>query len=220
MLRLRLAPAATGSRTVLCLGAHADDIEIGCGGTLLQLSAAEHIECHWVVLSADGERREEARASAAKFLEHCTRADVRVESFRESYFPHVGAEVKDYVEALAAELDPDIVFTHARDDLHQDHRLVSELTWNAFRDHLVLEYEIPKYDGDLGRPNVFVPIEDAVCARKIELLAACYPSQAARHWFDDETFRAVLRLRGVEARSPTGYAEAFHGRKLNLAVGR
>ena len=172
------------------------------------------------MLSADGTRRDEARTSAAKFLEQCARVDVRIESFRESYFPYVGAQVKDYVEALAAELDPDVVFTHARDDLHQDHRLASELTWNAFRDHLVLEYEIPKYDGDLGQPNVFVPIDEAVCERKIELLTACYPSQAARHWFDEKTFKAILRLRGVEARSPTGYAEAFHGRKLNLAVAR
>jgi LmbE family N-acetylglucosaminyl deacetylase len=219
MLRLNLEAGDAGLHKVLCLGAHADDIEIGCGATLLQLAAALRIECHWVVLSADDTRREEAQASAGNFLADCARADVRVASFRESYFPYIGAQVKDYIESLAAELDPDVVFTHARDDLHQDHRLVSELTWNAFRNHLVLEYEIPKYDGDLGQPNVFVPIAAATCARKIELLKAGYPSQAARHWFDEETFRAMLRLRGAEARSPTGYAEAFYGRKLNLAVG-
>ncbi len=218
MLRLTFEVGDAGLHKILCLGAHADDIEIGCGATLLQLAAARPIECHWVVLSADETRREEARASASNFLADCPHAEVRVASFRESYFPYLGAGLKDFVEALAAELEPDVVFTHARGDLHQDHRIVSELTWNAFRDHLVLEYEIPKYDGDLGQPNLFVPIDATTCARKIELLKAGYPSQAARDWFDEETFRAMLRLRGVEARSPTGYAEAFHARKLTLAL--
>lgn len=217
-MQLTLERVTSGSPTILCLGAHADDIEIGCGATVLQLANRPGITCHWVVLSADDTREKEARASAARFLEHCDRADVRVEAFRESYFPYIGADIKDYVTELAAEVDPDIVFTHSGDDKHQDHRVVNELTWNAFRDHLVFEYEIPKYDGDLGQPNVFVPVSQAVYDRKIELLLSCFESQATRPWFDEATFAALLRLRGVEARSPTGYAEAFYGRKVNLLL--
>jgi LmbE family N-acetylglucosaminyl deacetylase len=221
VLSLVLGRDSSEPLDLLCLGAHADDIEIGCGATLLQLArSGRPVTCHWVVLGADAPREQEARASAAAFLEGCTEADVRVAAFRESYFPYLGREVKEYVEAIAAELSPDLVLTHHRDDLHQDHRLVAELTWNAFRDHLILEYEVPKYDGDLGRPNVYVPVDPEVCARKLELLMTCFPSQVDRHWFDEETFRAMLRLRGVEARSPTGYAEAFHARKVMLAADR
>ena len=207
----------TGLRQVLCLGAHADDIEIGCAGTVLQLLEENPgLDVRWVVLSAAGDRAAEAARSAAALLQGTGRADVRVADFRETYFPYLGGEVKAYVAALGAGFEPDLVLTHWREDLHQDHRLVSELTWNTFRDHLILEYEIPKWDGDLGRPSVFVPLEQDVADRKIAHLLDAFPSQSGRDWFDPEVFRGLLRLRGMEARSPSGYAEAFHCRKLVL----
>lgn len=218
MLTVSLDDPGGGALAVLCLGAHADDIEIGCGATMLQLARSDRrVTCHWVVLSADATREREARRSAARFLEGCAECDVRVASFRESYFPYGGAAIKDYVQGLAGEISPDIVFTHARGDLHQDHRTVSELTGNAFRDHLVLEYEIPKYDGDLGRPNLYVPVDSETRDRKLELLVSGFPSQATRDWFTRETFESLLRIRGLEARAPSGFAEAFHARKLVLA---
>lgn len=208
----------TGLRTILCLGAHADDIEIGCGGTILWLLAENPgLEVHWVVLSAPGERKTEAQSSAAEILAAAGAKHVRVADFRESYFPYVGAAVKDYVAALGRALTPDVVLTHWSGDLHQDHRLVSELTWNTFRGPLVLEYEVPKWDGDMGRPNLFVPLERSICARKVDHLMGAFPSQADKAWFAAETFWGLLRLRGMEAQSPSGYAEAFHCRKLVLA---
>jgi LmbE family N-acetylglucosaminyl deacetylase len=207
----------TGLRQVLCLGAHADDIEIGCAGTVLRLLEENPgLEVRWVVLSAAGDRAAEAGSSAAALLQGAGRVDVRVADFRETYFPYLGGEVKAYVAALGAGFEPDLVLTHWREDLHQDHRLVSELTWNTFRDHLILEYEIPKWDGDMGRPSIFVPLEQDVADRKIAHLVAAFPSQSGRDWFDPEVFRGLLRLRGMEARSPSGYAEAFHCRKLVL----
>jgi len=207
----------TGLRQILCLGAHADDIEIGCAGTVLRLLEENPgLDVRWVVMSAAGERAAEAGRSAAVLLEGAGHADVRVADFRETYFPYLGGEVKAYVAALGAGFEPDLVLTHWREDLHQDHRLVSELTWNTFRDHLILEYEIPKWDGDLGRPSVFVPLEQDVADRKIAHLLDAFPSQSGRDWFDPEVFRGLLRLRGMEARSPSGYAEAFHCRKLVL----
>jgi LmbE family N-acetylglucosaminyl deacetylase len=199
---------------LLCVGAHADDIEIGCGGTLLTL-LARHPGTHvtWVVFGARGARADEARASAAEFLAQAGGHEVRVHDFEESFFPHHGAEIKRAFEALK-DARPDAVFTHTRHDLHQDHRVLAELTWNTFRDHLVLEYEIPKYDGDLGQPGVFVPLHADVCRRKCDLLRKHFVTQRDRHWFDDELFLALLRVRGMECRSPSGYAEAFHGRKL------
>jgi LmbE family N-acetylglucosaminyl deacetylase len=199
---------------LLCVGAHSDDIEIGCGGTLLTL-LARHPGTHvsWVVFGARGARADEARASAADFLARAGTHEVRILDFEESFFPQRGAEIKRAFEALK-DTRPDAVFTHTRHDLHQDHRLLAELTWNTFRDHLVLEYEIPKYDGDLGQPGVFVPLDAAVCRRKCDLLREHFATQRDRHWFDDELFLALLRLRGMECRSPSGFAEAFHGRKL------
>jgi LmbE family N-acetylglucosaminyl deacetylase len=219
MITLGQDTFATDIERVLCLGAHADDIEIGCGGTLLKLLAARggRVSVDWVVFSADERRKAEAVRSAESFLRDAKEANVRIEGFRSSYFPYVGGEVKDFFERLADEGSPDLVFTHHRDDLHQDHRVIAELTWNTYRDHLILEYEIPKYDGDLGRPNVFVPLDRPQCDRKIALLLEGYPSQADKPWFTEDTFRAVLRLRGVESRAPSGFAEAFHGRKLVLA---
>jgi LmbE family N-acetylglucosaminyl deacetylase len=219
MLTLSIADHLPRDATVLCLGAHSDDIEIGCGGTLLQLLAAlpGRVRVHWVVLSATPERAEEARGSAACFLAEAGRSQVRCEAFRDGYFPYVGGDIKDFLESLKRELPaPDLVFTHYRDDRHQDHRVVSDLAWNTYRDHLVLEYEIPKYDGDMGRPNAFVPLRSATCRRKVDLLLEHFPSQHDHRWFTRSTFEALMRLRGVECNAPSGYAEAFYARKVVL----
>lgn len=203
-------------RCVLVLGAHCDDIEIGCGGTLLRMAAAwPATRFVWVTLSSDAERASETRQAAARLLAGVGDAVVRVEEFKGSYFPHEGAAIKDCFESLKP-YAPDIVLTHYRHDLHQDHRVVNELTWNTFRDHLVLEYEIPKFDGDLGTPNVFVPLTRAELAAKVETLMQCFPSQHARAWFTPSTFEAIARLRGIECNAPEGYAEAFYGRKIQL----
>lgn len=210
-----IAPLLAGARTVLCLGAHADDIEIGCGGTLLRLlSENGPRDVVWVVLSAEGERVEEAERGAERFLAAAGRRDVRIESFRDAYFPYDGPAIKDFFQRLAREVAPDVVFTHALDDRHQDHRLVAELTWNAFRGPLVLEYEIPKFDGDLGRPNTMVRLDRATCERKVGTILETFASQADKPWFGAETFWSLLRLRGVESLSSSGYAEGFHVRKL------
>jgi LmbE family N-acetylglucosaminyl deacetylase len=215
---LGLSPDASRSTPykVLCLGAHADDVEIGCGGTILQMIANRPLEVRWVVLSANPVREREAQASAARFLKGARRATVTVQRFRESFFPHVGGEIKEFFEGLRAEFSPDLIFTHCRHDLHQDHRVTCELTWNTFRHHLILEYEVPKYDGDLGAPNCFVALDAATCRRKVRHLLSGFPSQRDKHWFTEETFRALMRLRGIECAAPGHYAEAFYGRKLTL----
>ena len=203
---------------LLALGAHCDDIEIGAGGTLLEWGAAGMLaRVDWMVCTSSPERAAEAQEAASAFLAGVPDVDVVVHEFRDGFLPHEGPAVKDAFEDLKRRVSPDIVLTHAREDRHQDHRLVSDLAWNTFRDHLVLEYEIPKYDGDLGQPNAFVPISPEHVVRKWELLRECYRSQAGRYWFTEETFRALLRLRGVEARSETGYAEAFTLRKATIA---
>lgn len=198
---------------VLCIGAHSDDIEIGAGGTILTwLARTDKADVLWCALSGDGARAEEARKSAEDFLHGAGRADIVLGAFRDSYFPYEGAEVKAFVQALRERMAaPDIVLTHRHDDAHQDHRLVSELTWNTFRDSLILEYEIPKWDGDLGRPNAYVALTDEALARKIALLDAHFGTQRSKAWFDEETFRGLARLRGVECRAR--YAEAFYLRK-------
>ena len=212
-MEVRLA----GLRRVLCLGAHADDIEIGCAGTVLRLlEQNKGLEVYWVVLSATGERGREARSSAASILRAAAWADVRVADFEESFFPYNGGEIKRYMARLGSEIAPDLVMTHWRGDAHQDHRLVAELTWNTFRGPLILEYEVPKWDGDMSRPNFFVSLAHPLCARKIEHVLRAFPSQANKPWFTAETFWGLLRLRGVESRSASGYAEAFHCRKLVL----
>jgi len=199
---------------VLCLGAHSDDIEIGCGGAILRLGRAYPNACvTWVVFSGDERRATEARSSADSFLGDVREKTVIVEGFRDGFFPYVGAEVKEYFEQLKP-LSPDVIFTHHRDDRHQDHRLISDLTWNTFRDHLILEYEIPKYDGDLGSPNFFVHLDETVTDDKIDRIMEHFLTQDDRHWFTRETFRSLLRIRGIESRSPGGYAEGFHCRKL------
>ena len=202
-------------RTVLCLGAHADDIEIGCGGAMLKLLAENpSLHVHWVVLGAGGQRAQEAITSARRFLRNSGKENVTIKGFRDSYFPYIGAQVKEYFEQLRDRISPDLIFTHRRADLHQDHRLVSELTWCAFRDHLILEYEVPKYDGDMGRPNLYVPLDESTCREKIETIVECFPTQNGKSWFSDDTYWAVLRLRGVECHSPSKLAEAFYAHKM------
>lgn len=205
------------SLTILCLGAHSDDIEIGCGGTVLKLIGQyKNINFHWVVFSSSKKRKGEAKNSANAFLEGAVHRTVIIKEFRDGFFPYVGGEIKDYFEALKRKVDPDLIFTHHRLDLHQDHRLISDLTWNTFRDHLILEYEIPKYDADLGAPNIFVSLDDATSKRKIQYILKYFKSQAGNQWFTEDAFRAILRLRGIESNAPTHYAEAFYGRKLGL----
>jgi len=200
---------------VLCLGAHADDIEIGCGGTVLKLvSRYPEADFHWIVFSAPGIRKQEAQSSAGRFLRDAGSRTIEVRSFRDGFFPYLGSEIKDSFEDLKKEVNPDLVLTHYGRDLHQDHRLLSELTWNTFRDHMILEYEIPKYDGGLGSPNLFVSLTPEEKRRKIDMLLAGFPSQATKKWFNEATFDALLRLRGIESNAPSGYSEAFYCRKL------
>lgn len=206
-----------GKLKILCLGAHSDDIEIGCGGTILHLLASRaEVEVDWVVLGAAGTREDEARASAAHLLAGAARTNVVVKNFRDGFFPYIGGEIKDDFERLKQTCAPDLIFTHYRHDLHQDHRVVSELTWNTFRDHLILEYEVFKWDGDLGNPNVYVPLSRQVCQDKIAALMRFFPSQTTHRWYTEDTFRAVLRLRGAECNAPERHAEAFHGRKIRI----
>jgi|SRR5690348_1783749 len=205
--------------TVLCLGAHSDDIEIGCGGTLLYLKAAiARLRFHWVVFSASGPRSQEAAKSAELFTQGCEK-QVVLKNFRDGFLPYSGAEVKDFFEQLKGQVNPDLIFTHWRGDAHQDHRLVSELTWNTFRNHLIFEYEVPKYDGDLGRPNFFVPLERPLCENKVSYLFQVFDSQQTKRWFDRETFFGLMRIRGMESNSPSGYAEAFHAHKMVIGSG-
>ncbi|MDB5296226.1 MAG: LmbE family protein [Phycisphaerales bacterium] len=208
----------TRVRRLLCLGAHSDDIEIGAGGTILRL-LAEHpgLEVRWVVFcGADDRRRAEAAASADRFLDGCRTKRVDVHAFRDGYLPWQGEKVKDEFEALKRSFDPDLILTQFRDDRHQDHRVVSDLAYNTWRNHTVLEYEILKYDGDLGRPNCYVPLGADVCDKKVELLMGAFATQRSRQWFTDDTFRAMLRIRGVECNAPSRFAEAFHCRKIVL----
>jgi LmbE family N-acetylglucosaminyl deacetylase len=214
VLQLSLVRASRSIERVLAIGCHADDIEIGCGATILALTRSQpDVAVTWVVLAATGERADEARAGARAFLGDSTRHDVRVHDFRDAFLPYSGAAVKEVFERLKP-IAPDVVFTHTRSDLHQDHRFACELTWNTFRDDLVLEYEIPKFDGDLGTPNIFVPLSEEQVEEKLRLIRNAYVSQAGKHWFDDELLRSLLRMRGME--SATRYAEAFTCRKLAL----
>jgi LmbE family N-acetylglucosaminyl deacetylase len=214
MLELSLCRPAGAVFQVLCLGAHSDDIELGCGGTVLSLlECYDNVAVHWVVFSASEVRAREARDSAAAFLAQAQEKEVVVKNYRDGFFPFLGSQIKEDFEALKLDFDPDLVFTHYREDRHQDHRLISDLTWNTFRNHLILEYEIPKYDGDLGCPNFFVPLEESVCSRKVRNLVESFKSQRPKQWFDEQTFLAILRLRGMEVNSPTRFAEAFYCRK-------
>jgi LmbE family N-acetylglucosaminyl deacetylase len=218
MMNLRLGRPRAANYQVLCLGAHSDDIEIGCGGTILTLLQQYETVCvHWVVFSGSEERAREARESANCFLAGASDKQIVVKDYRDGFFPFVADRIKDDFELLKRQFDPDLVLTHYRDDRHQDHRVISDLTWNTFRNHLVLEYEIPKWDGDLGQPNLFVPLDEAVCSRKVHMLLQSFRSQAKKQWFDEQTFMAILRLRGLEANAPSRFAEAFYCRKAVLA---
>ena len=203
--------------SVFCLGAHSDDIEIGAGGTILQwITSGVRLHVCWCVLSASGRRGEEARASAADFLKGAVSARFELGPFPTSFFPYHGSEIKTWMEALRTDVDPDIILTYRREDAHQDHRAVCDLTWNLFRDHLILEYEIPKWDGDLARPNLYVPLDSKVMDRKIELLLTHFGSQKSKDWFDAETFRGLAQLRGMECRASQRFAEAFMLSKAQL----
>jgi LmbE family N-acetylglucosaminyl deacetylase len=199
---------------VLCLGSHPDDIEIGCGGTILRLAKQDNVQFYWSVLSGNAERGKEALEGANAFLESVKLKKIDIQQFRESYFPFVGANIKDYFEKLKKEFSPDLVLTHYGNDAHQDHHLISDLTWNTFRDHFILEYEVPKYDGDLGSPNFYVHLDESLVQMKIGLISSIFKTQKEKHWFTEETFRSILRIRGVESNSPSKYAEAFHCRKI------
>jgi LmbE family N-acetylglucosaminyl deacetylase len=213
MITVNLANA----KRILCVGAHCDDIEIGCGGTVLRLiSDSDRVEFYWIVLCSNLERAREARRSAAAFLKNARQKTIVVKAFRDGFLPYIGIEVKEFFEELKKSFSPDLVFTHFRHDLHQDHRQISELTWNTFRDHLILEYEIPKYDADLHQPNFFVPLSDAIRRKKVQALMRYFGTQRNKHWFSADLFHGLMRLRGMECASHTGHAEAFHCRKLVL----
>jgi LmbE family N-acetylglucosaminyl deacetylase len=213
MLKLNMG----GLRTILCLGAHADDIEIGCGGTILRwLQEYRDVEVHWVVLSSDPRRKKEALKGSQLFLRGASQTRVSVERFRDGFLPYVASDVKEYFEGLKSRVNPDIIFTHYREDRHQDHRIVSDLTWNTFRNHLILEYEIPKFDGDLGQPNFFVNLDAAICRKKIQLILDTFKSQRDKHWLTENTLWALPRLRGIEAAATTNHCEAFYCRKIAL----
>jgi len=219
MLSLALEKSGDAPLQVLCLGSHADDIEIGCGGTVLKLlEGRKNVRVHWIVFSASEQRAIEARTSAAKFLEGAAGVEIEIQDFRDGFFPYVGYDIKEFFEGLKKRCTPDLIFTHYRDDRHQDHRLISDLAWNTYRGHLILEYEIPKYDGDLGVPNCFVPLDHAICQRKVRWITELFQTQQNRHWFTEDTFYSLLRLRGIESGATGGYAEGFYCRKATLDV--
>jgi LmbE family N-acetylglucosaminyl deacetylase len=215
MQKVSLLEDGSGPKKILALGAHADDIEIGSGGTILRwLEENPATEVYWVVLGTSGQRRTEAVESANIFLANARRKEIVAKEFRDGYFPYIGTEIKDFFEELKRKYVPDLVLTHYRGDLHQDHRLVSELTWNTFRNHLILEYEIVKYDGDLGAPNLFVHLNESIARKKIRTILDCFKSQKDKSWFTEDVFSSVLRLRGVESNAPEKYAEAYYCRKI------
>lgn len=214
MLGFSFGECGKGLHDILCLGAHSDDIEIGCGGAVLEMLAANPAaRIVWVVFSGEGPRELEARRSARLFLKDVPRAEVILRRFRDGFFPAQQAEIKEFFEELKGRVSPDVILTHHRQDRHQDHRVISDLTWNTWRDHLILEYEIPKYDGDLGTPNVFVPVGAEATRRKVRNLCSVFQTQRNRHWFTREVFLGLMRIRGLECCAPSGYAEAFHARK-------
>jgi LmbE family N-acetylglucosaminyl deacetylase len=220
MAAVRIDELGRGARRVLCLGAHPDDIEIGCGGTIAKLAReSRQMTFHWVVFSGEPAREREALQSANALLAGVKDKTIVVHKFRDGFLPTRAGEVKDCFEQLKREFTPDLVLTHYRDDRHQDHRLISELTWNTFRNHLILEYEIPKWDGDFGTPNVFVPLSEAECRGKIRHILEFFKTQAEKPWFSEELFRSVLRIRGMESNASGRYAEAFYARKLSLQLG-
>ncbi|MBI3475589.1 MAG: PIG-L family deacetylase [Acidobacteria bacterium] len=217
MMRLKLSGGTDGPLNILCLGCHSDDIEIGCGGTILRL-AEENPGCvfHWVVFSAPGVRESEARCAAELFTTHARLESPHLKAFPDGFLPYIGAEVKMFFEELKQKISPDLIFTHNGRDAHQDHRLISELTWNTFRNHMILEYEIPKYDGDMGQPTFFIPLSAEVAQRKVGYIIKTFRSQASKAWFEERTFLSIMRIRGMECNAPSGYSEAFFCRKIIL----
>ena len=216
-LRIVIGSHLRGVRRILCLGAHSDDIEIGCGGTVLRLiQESDRIEFRWVVFGSSPERAREAGRSARAVLRGVRRKSIQIHSFRDGFFPYIGGQVKECFEELKRTFEPDVIFTHFRHDLHQDHRTVCELTWNTWRNHLIFEYEIPKYDADLRSPNFFVPLPESICRRKVRGLMRYFGTQRNKQWFSEDLFYGMLRLRGVESASPTRFAEGFHCRKMVL----
>ena len=217
MIRFPFQNSQSQSLKVLCLGAHCDDIAIGCGGTILTLlDQVSAIEVVWVVMTSTEKRQVEEQNAAAEFLGIGGTKQIIVKGWQDGYLPKYWSEVKDFFEELKRAINPDLILTHFRDDRHQDHRVVSDLTWNTFRHHLILEYEIPKYDGDLGSPNVFVPLAEQHCREKARKIVECFPSQRGRQWFTEDVFVSLARLRGMEAASDSQFAEAFYCRKLLL----
>lgn len=205
---------------VLCLGAHCDDIEIGCGGTILDLCQSEPVDCTWIVFCSNKIREAEARNSADVFLEKSVNKNIIIKEFRDGFLPYVGYEVKDYFEEIKAKISPDLIFTHFRNDKHQDHSIISELTLNTFRNHFILEYEIPKYDGDLGQPNFFIPITMGNVINKSKIICEHYLSQNNKKWFSENLFRSLMRIRGMEINSYTDHAEAFYCNKFKIDLGK
>jgi LmbE family N-acetylglucosaminyl deacetylase len=219
MLDLSLSAPKGVPLKALFLGAHSDDIEIGCGATIRQwLSAGVSLDATWVVLCAEGNRAAEARRSAEDFLRGAANSRVVIGGFRDSFLPYVGGAVKDFYETLKSHPTPDVIFTHQRHDLHQDHRIACELTYNTFRDHQVLEYEIPKWDGDMGAPNAFVRVDESVALQKVDLVMNHFGTQRGKDWFDRETFLGLMRLRGMECRAPERYAEGFYLHKAVIGI--
>lgn len=217
MIKFDLNTNGKQKLSVLCLGAHADDIEIGCGGTILRLlHTYRNCEITWAVFSTNAQRKREAVSSAQLMLKGAERAVVITKSFKESFFPYRGEEIKGFFEQLKKRVVPDLIFTHYRQDLHQDHRMICELTWNIFRKHQIFEYEIPKYDGDLGSPNLFVELDETLCRRKVDHILTHFKTQKDKHWFSKDVFMAMLRLRGMECNAPSTFAEGFYCRKLVL----
>jgi LmbE family N-acetylglucosaminyl deacetylase len=215
MLRVEFHKQDGEYTRILCLGAHSDDIEIGCGGTILRLLADRRpLDFTWIIFGAGGQRGREAKRSASLLLEKAKKRRIEVLRFRDGFFPYNGHAIKEYFEQMKRNVDPHIIFTHCRHDLHQDHRLISELTWNTYRDHLILEYEILKYDGDLGKPNFYVHLDESICKKKIDHIRSCFVTQRKKPWFSDDAFYSILRLRGVESNAPSGHAEGFYGRKV------
>jgi LmbE family N-acetylglucosaminyl deacetylase len=217
MLPLTFSKSSRTTHKILCLGAHSDDIEIGCGGAILHLlRTRKDLEFYWVVFSSGAGREREAYRSADLFLKRAAKKTVVVKDFRGSFFPFIGAEIKDFFELLKDSFVPDLIFTHTSHDRHQDHRAINEFTWNTWRNHFILEYEIPKYDADLGSPNFFIPFDRKIRDRKIKYLMDCFKTQLDKQWFTPDTFQGLMRIRGIESNASGKFAEAFYARKTLL----
>jgi len=215
LLALKLLPSAGKALDILCIGAHCDDIEIGCGATILSLQA-QNPRCrfHWFILTSTPQRRIEAMEAVEALVEAPARGEIRILALRDGFLPAHVAEVKDEFEQVKRSTNVDLILTHHGQDRHQDHELASRVTWQTFRDHMIWEYEIPKYDGDLLTPNLYVPLPSERVARKLEVITRAFRSQQTKSWFKRENLEALMRLRGLESRAPSGYSEAFHCRKL------